>query len=75
MYCILCGTLLQADNQRGLVCRVCKQEREEKKTRETVIHVQYCYSCGYPYHPNDASIRHESCMEVPASNTLPLQKM
>jgi hypothetical protein len=37
MYCILCGTLLHADSQCGLVCRACKQERETKNTRGTVI--------------------------------------
>jgi len=75
MYCVLCGALLHADNQRGLVCRVCKQEREAKNTRGTVIHVQYCSSCGQPYHPTDASIQHEHCGVVLASNTLSVQGM
>src|SRR5579885_2389753 len=73
MSCLLCGTLLHADNQRGLVCRVCKQAREAKNTRGTVIHVQYCSSCGYPYHPTDASIRHEHCGVVLASSTFSVQ--
>ncbi len=71
MHCVLCGTLLSATNQDGIVCRDCKQQHREK----TVILVAYCYACGQPYHPHDASIQHRSCLMLLPGKTLPLQGM
>jgi hypothetical protein len=76
MYCVICGHLLQEQNREGIICCDCKQERKERrKNAEQIIRVHYCFSCGNPYNPNDASIRHEHCGVVLASNTLSLQSM
>lgn len=62
MHCVICGVFLNDENQAGLNCLGCKQEREvDRKAREQVISVNYCYRCGRPYHPDDMSIQHESC--------------
>jgi hypothetical protein len=62
MYCVICGQLLQEQNQEGIICRACKQERRERrKDAEQIIRVHYCFSCGSPYHPTDTSIQHLSC--------------
>src|SRR5258708_16884716 len=57
MCCVLCGIALQDENQEGLLCRHCKQSMN-KRNREHIICVHYCFCCGKPYQPDDTSIRH-----------------
>ncbi len=62
MYCVLCGVFLQDNNQEGILCHDCKQTQKGNRTiRGLVIRVDYCYACGQPYRPADASIWHVTC--------------
>ncbi len=74
MYCVLCGIYLREENQQGTVCLDCKQVHSEQERRKKrvgrrpltacclLIRVQYCFLCGQPYQPADASIWHASCL-------------
>lgn len=62
MYCVFCDRRLNDTNQEGILCHVCKQAQRKKRIVKVVItQVRYCYCCGKPYRPTDASIRHECC--------------
>lgn len=68
MYCVMCGMLLHAANQEGILCRDCKRGHQGNRgTRDTAICVNYCYTCGMLYHPHDTSIQHTSCAVVPGT--------
>lgn len=62
MHCVNCGNLLSNGNQAGLVCQPCKQAQQRKRRgEEKPVAIYYCFRCGKPYHPDDASIQHLSC--------------
>ncbi len=68
MYCVICGVILRAENQEGIVCRDCKHRHRARERhyqwgtarKKLTLRVQYCFSCGLPYAPPDPSIRHAS---------------
>ena len=62
MHCVNCGSSLHGENQAGLICQPCKQERgKSRKSWEQPIYIQYCFRCGRLYHPHDTSIQHLFC--------------
>lgn len=62
MYCVNCGSLLDDENQVGLVCLPCKQARGKKRRgEEPPLAIRYCFRCGKPYQPHDSSIHHRVC--------------
>jgi predicted nucleic acid-binding Zn ribbon protein len=75
MHCVVCGTLLHAENQTGLGCWDCKHKHQEnRRTRGMPIRVNYCYICGKAFHPSDASIKHENCQTGFSSPSVSLKK-
>lgn len=72
MHCVACGISLHNNNQAGLVCQICKQEREgNKRSRGQAVAVRYCFACGRVYHPEDTSVRHLSCVAAKGRAGIP----
>ena len=74
MYCVMCGVVLDQNNQVGLVCLTCYRElkiQEHRQKGKPILVVGFCFHCGHAYHPQDASIRHDTpCQDTELAGTL-----
>lgn len=69
MFCVTCGTALQAENDEGTTCQQCRRKylRSSRK-RAAIVLVKHCYACGEAYQPHDASIQHDMCSALYEKN-------